>query len=93
MVATIETVVAESNKLISFPGVAIKVNSMVSDPTVTAKDLGKVISGDDGGFTQSCQQPIFWFFQRSRYDIKSGDAFGSDASKRPDTCRFRSQRV
>ncbi|VAW84583.1 hypothetical protein MNBD_GAMMA16-530 [hydrothermal vent metagenome] len=64
MVATIESIVSESNKLISFPGVAIKVNSMVNDPAVTAKDIGKVISQDPGmtaALLKVVNSPFFGF--------------------------------
>ncbi len=64
MVATIESIIAKSNKLISFPGVAIRVNSMVNDPNVTAKDIGKVISQDPGltaALLKVANSPFFGF--------------------------------
>lgn len=64
MVATIESMLSESNKLISFPDVAIRVNSMINDPDVTAKDIGKVISQDPAltaALLKVANSPFFGF--------------------------------
>jgi len=64
MVATIESMISESSKLISFPNVAIRVNSMVNDPDVTAKEIGKVISHDPAltaALLKVANSPFFGF--------------------------------
>lgn len=46
MDVSIENLVENSSKLISFPDVVHRVNSMVSDPDVSATEIGTVISHD-----------------------------------------------
>lgn len=46
MDVSIESLVKNCGKLVSFPDIAIRVNTMVNDPDVTAAKIGEVISQD-----------------------------------------------
>ena len=46
MDVTIDSLVEDCSKLMSFPDVAIRVNNMVNDPGVSATEIGEVISQD-----------------------------------------------
>ena len=43
MTVSLEALLKETEGLISFPEVCIRINTMVDDPRVSAADIGKVI--------------------------------------------------
>ena len=46
MTVSLEQLLSDAEKLISFPDVCIRINAMVNDPNVSATDIGNVIQQD-----------------------------------------------